>query len=78
MWICHEQKIICVPRVGVQAFARWKRHLTRRLTFDSGKSGAVAREHACVGGELAAVGGDGQHIVFPRVHFFETATAGSV
>ena len=40
---------------------------TRRLTFESGKVRCRGREHPCVGGQLAAVGGDGQGVVIPRV-----------
>ena len=35
-------KIICVPRVGAVLFQMETTFSTRRLTFDSGKSGAVA------------------------------------
>ena len=49
--------------------SRWKATFsTRRLTFDSGKVRCRGRQHPGVGGELAAVGGDGQGIVYPRVH----------
>ena len=33
-----------------------------------GEVGCRGREHPCVGGELAAVGGDGQGVIVPRVH----------
>ena len=61
------QKIICVPRVAAVRSQMEATFSTRALTFDSGKSGAVGRQHPGIDGQLAAVGGDGQRIVFPRV-----------
>ena len=61
------QKIICVPRVAAVCFQMAATFSTRALIFESGEIRGRGREHPGVEGELAAVGGDGQGVVLPRI-----------
>ena len=62
------QKIICVPRVAAVRCQMAATFSTRALIFESGKSAAVGGEQPGIEGQLAAVGGDGEGVVLPRVH----------
>ena len=61
------QKISCVPRVAAVRCQMAATFSTRALTFEPGKSGGRGREQPGIEGELAAVGGDGQGVILPRV-----------